>query len=273
MSEPIHDETAEAELPRLRIHHFFVLTTVFAVVMSAHLGILHLIRSLYPDAEIPKLTTGKSLIYLVYTFPQSACIAIALLGLTWRRQGISFPCQPGHWIALYLTIVGAYEIALTFLSIFPVAQTFGFDPKFWLTRPMSLVFHCFAVALWGAAYLHEPSRIWKLGWVAMASKSLLLVLWPLLHIGAKCVEWLLDVSQYNSQFDGDFFFLLGPWERIIAKSYLAMLSTYALIFFLPVAAIIDLRQQRQRHWSHWLVVVSTFVSTVILTVYYHIALR
>ena len=269
MSNADPQNPPQHELPRLRIHHFFVLTTVFAVVMSVHLGILHLIRALYPDAEIPELTTGKSLIYFVYTFPQSACITITLLGLAWRRRGGSFPSQPGHWMALYLTIVGAYEIVLTVLSVFPVAQAFGWDSTIWLTRPMGLIFQCFALTLWVAAYLHEPDRIWKLGWAAMALKSLFVVCRTLLLWGRQCVEWLLETywyRHYHWQFP---FFNWGPYANIISL----LLPNYLLLAFLLAATVSDLRQHRQRHWSHWLVVVSTFVSTVIMTVYYHFALR
>ena len=272
VSEPILDETTVAELPRLRIHHFFVFTTVFAVVMSVWLGIWRLIRTAYPDAAIPEFGTGMSLLFSVQTLSPSTCIGIALLGLAWRKWGISFPSQPGHWMAIYLAITWVYEIALFLASLFLHSPTLNLGVMAWVTMPMSLAFHCFALALWVAAYLHEPDRIWKLGWVAMSLKSLFIVCWTLFLMGKEGVERLLDLFQFNSQFDWDFFFLLGPWERIIAKGFLAMLSTYPLILFLPAAAILDLRQHRQRHWSHWLVVISTFVSTAILTVNYQIAL-
>ena len=270
MNEPNRDETAEAEFPRLRIHHFFVFTTVFAVVMSVWLGFWRLMYYVRPESEKPEFGASLSFIFSVESLSLSACFAIVLLGLAWRKRGISFPSQPGHWMAIYLAISWVYEIVAWGISFFPL-QLLGLDSMIWVTMPVHLAFYCFAFALWVAVYLHETSRIWKLGWAAMAFKSLLLALWALFNLGAKCLEWLLEVFQFNTHFDSDFFFLLGPYDRIFAKIFLITLSTYPLILFLPVAAIIDLRQHHQRHWSHWLVVVSTFVSTAIMTVYYHLA--
>ena len=91
MNESIQVDTAETKLPRLRIHHFFVLTTVFAVVMSVWLGILHLVRAFQPNQAVPEFTTGISFFFIVQTLSQSACAAVALLGLAWRETGGCVP--------------------------------------------------------------------------------------------------------------------------------------------------------------------------------------
>ncbi len=271
MSEPTHEDIAVAELPRLRIHHLFVLTTVFAVVMTAWLGIWRLFRSLNPNAVMPEFGAGMSFIFSVQSLSQSASFCIVLLGLAWRKRGISFPCQPGHWMAIYLAVVWAYEIVITFTSLFLQTQIQGNigEAMAWVMMALNLSFHCFAFALWVAAYLHEPDRIWKLGWAAMALRSLFSICWALFFVGAKCVDWLLEILWYNTHFDW-----LGWQHSMPLGSYAGQLTTlahYALLAFIPIATFIDLRQHRQRHWSHWLVVVSTFVSTAVLTVCYHIA--
>ena len=262
VSEPTAGEAAEAELPRLRIHHFFILTTVFAVVISAHLGIWNLLRAYQPSQTFPELTTGISLLFLVQAFSQSACIAIALLGLTWRRQGIPFPSQPGHWMALYLTIVAAYEIALTLSFIFQLAQAFGWESTHWVTMPMGWIFRCITIVFWATAFLYEPSRIWTWGWAVMALKSLFSILRALFFLGARCVAWLLEVFWYQVDFTSQFrYFHWGSYAN-----FRFLLPNYLLLAFLLTATISDLRQHRQLHWSHWLVLISTFVSTAILTV-------
>jgi len=265
VSDANSQNSTQPELPRLRIHHFFVLTTTFAVVMSVWLGIWRLIRSVYPDAVAPGFGAEMPLVFGVYTLLPSVCIGIALLGLAWRKRGISFPSQPGHWMAIYLAVTWAYEIVAWLFSFF-MRQAFGVESMAWVTMPMSLAFHCFAFALWVAAYLHEPARIWKLGWAALALKSLLTILLMLFYIGAKCIEWLLETYWYNSHFDWQLFLSLGSYA-----SFFMLLPNYALLTFLPAAATLDLRQHRQRHWSHWLVLISTFVSTAVLTVYYYYA--
>ncbi len=267
MSDSTEKQSVPKELPRLRIHHFFVLTTVFAVVMSVWLGLFRLIYYLRPDAGKPEFGAGMSLIFSVQSLSQSVCFSITLLGLAWRRRGIYFPSQPGHWMAIYLTITWAYEIVISLASLFLQTQTLNLGLMVWATMPVSLVFHCFVLILWVAAYLHEPTRIWKLGWAAMALKSLLSVLLMLLYIGANYFEWLLEVFWYNAQFDWHWQFSMP------LGSYAGLLSTlphYALLTFIPIAAFIDLRQHRRLHWSHWLVLISTFVSTAVQTVYYHL---
>ena len=262
MNEPIHEERAEAELPRLRIHHFFVLTTVFAVVMSVQLGLWRFVSSLEPDTVMPKFSNGITLLFIVQTLLQSVCISVCLLGFAWRRREKSFPSQPGHWMAAHTTITCVLGVLFS-MAAFSSGQGIVHDSIAWVTKSVFFAFHCFSFALWVAAYLYEPTRIWKLGWAAMAFKSLLSILWALIYVLAKCVEWLLEVFWYNAQFDWQLYF---PWGS-------SVLPGYALLAFLPVASIIDLRQHRLRHWSHWLMVVSTFVSTVIMTVYYHLAFR
>lgn len=168
-------------------------------------------------------------------------------------------------MAIYLAIVWAYETVLTFVSLLLQNQGARIGVEMdWAMMPMALAFHCFAFAFWVAAYLHEPARIWKLGWAVMAFKSLLSVLWTLFCLGAKCLEWLLEVHWYNAQFDWELFQPLGNYAYIFK-----MLPNYALLAFLSTAAIIDLRQLRSLHWSHWLVLISTFVSTAIMAVYTH----
>ncbi len=113
-----HEPWHTAPLPPLRVHHLFVLTTVFAVTMSVWLGIWNLFPDL-PGQTVPEFTTGISLNFIIRTLSQSVCFAIVLFGLAWRRQEIPFPCRPGHWMAIYVAISWAYEMAL--LLSLPIA--------------------------------------------------------------------------------------------------------------------------------------------------------
>ncbi|NOZ39212.1 MAG: hypothetical protein GXP24_03160 [Planctomycetes bacterium] len=224
MNESTQHDLTSIELPRLRIHHFFVLTTVFAVVMSVWLGLWRLVSSSHPDVVMPEFSTGISLLVIVQWFSQSACIAVTLLGLAWRKRGLSFPNQPGHWMAVYLAVAGAYELVLSLIFLFP-DQVIEFESTALVTMPMSLLFHCFAFALWVAAYLHEPARIWKLSWAAMALKSLLFVLLMLFIIGAKCLQWLLETYWYNAQFDWQ----LLMWQLSMPLGSYTTLTSYGLL--------------------------------------------
>ncbi len=271
MSELAESGSTPSDLPRLRIHHFFVLTTVFSIVMSAHLGLWRFLRSSQPDGVMPEISGGISVLLIIQMLSVSVCIAIAMLGLAWRRQGFSFPSQPGHWVAIYLAIVWVYEVVnyvTTFVPTFGIAH----EIMAWVRMAMHFAFHCFAALLWIAAYLREDSRIWRWGWAAMALRSAIVVSFFVLRIGVKCIEWLLETFWYNSfwyqsQYDLQLLPFLGSFS--IPWSLKMWVSSYALLVFLAATMISDYRHSRRRHWSHWLVLISTFVSTAALAFYYH----
>ncbi len=133
--------------------------------------------------------------------------------------------------------------------------------------PIHLVVQCVTVAFWVAATLHEPAPIWKWGWGVMALKALLSILWALFMIGVRCVEWLLEVFWYNYDFQLLRSMHLGSYTQLFM-----MMPNYALLVFLPTAVISDFRQHRRLHWSHWLVVGTTFVSAAAMAVTVHIVL-
>ena len=105
VSEPTHDKTAVAELPRLRIHHFFVLTTVFAVVMTFY----HLVL---PSSEI--LPAFFDIRVSISAFLQSIAITICGLGMYWLWRGARFFSEVGHWLLLISALGFLYGIATWF---------------------------------------------------------------------------------------------------------------------------------------------------------------
>ncbi len=122
MSEPTHDETSVVELPRLRIHHFFVLTTVFAVVMSVWLGTWNLFRSNQPSQAVPEITAEASLIVTVQSLPLSACAAVALLTFLLVATVSDLRQQRrlhwSHWLVLISTFVSTAVLAVYYHFVF-----------------------------------------------------------------------------------------------------------------------------------------------------------
>ncbi len=241
MSEPAESGSAPSDLPRLRIHHFFVLTTVFSIVMSAHLGFWRFLRSSYPDSVMPEISGGISVLLIIQMLSVSVCIAIAMLGLAWRKQGISFPSQPGHWMVIYLAVAWALEW-VNFVTMLLPTQGIVRDSMVWVRFSTHFAFHCFAAILWIVAYLSEDSRIWRWGWGAMTLRSVLIVSFFVFRIGVKCIEWLLETFWYNSfwyqsQYDLQLLPFLGsfsiPWPLRM------WVSSYALFVFLGAAMIDD----------------------------------
>ncbi len=267
MSEPAASDSELSDLPRLRIHHLLVLTTIFSVVMTVHLGFWRFLRSSQPDAVMPEISGGISILIIAQFLSISVYVATALFGLAWRRRGIVFPSQPGHWVAIYLAIAWAYEVVLSFTMFLPT-QGFVHDSMVWVRFLMHFAFHCIAAIFWIIAYYREDSRIWKWGWAAMALRSAFSVSFFVFRIGVKCIEWLVEVLWYNSQVDLQSLRFLwsfsGMWKL--------WLTSYALLAFLGAAMILDYRYSRRRHWSHWLVLILAFISNVVLISYYHLVL-
>ncbi len=133
---------------------------------------------------------------------------------------------------------------------------------------MSLAFYCLVAYVWVVAYWRESSGIWKWGWAAMALRSILSACWLLFVVAIKCIEWVVEVFWYV---DWQLFQSFGsfPTSFMMLKMWLRL---YLLLAFFAAAMVSDLRHNRQRHWSHWAVLISTSVSTAVLIVYYHLVL-
>ncbi len=109
MSEAAESDSAPAELPRLRIIHLLGLTTVFSVVMSTYLVFMRLLRFSQPNMEMPEISGGISILMIVQFLSISVCIAVVAFGFAWQRRGITFPSQPGHWVAVFLTLTWFFD--------------------------------------------------------------------------------------------------------------------------------------------------------------------
>lgn len=269
MSEPFEPDSASPELPRLRIHHLLALTTAFSLVMAMHLGLMRLFQIYNPNAEMQELDNGISVLLITQWLPLSICITIALFGLAWRKRGIAFPSQPGHWIALYL----AFDFVLTLLLSFSmlIQQTnYDFALLSWVALIANVLFHCFLVIFWGVAFLCEFDQIWRWGWAAMAIRSLFSILMTGLHVILKCVEWLIETFWYRHYSLEQW---LTPPFGPSTGMWMMIITNYACIAFFIAAIISDTRHKRRRHWSHWLVLVSELLAVVSLSFYYHWALN
>ncbi len=257
-----------AQLPRLQIIHLLALTAIFSLVMAMSMG---LARFLGHADEIRELSGGMSTLVIMDGLSTSVCVTVGIFGLVWRKRGIAFPSQPGHWVALYLTL----NFASTYLGIVRTLvrrDVLGFEWVSWLGMPMSLVFRCLALALWVFAYRNESAQIWKWGWAAMALRSIFSVARSLLYLGAALINWFLEVFWYrhvNWQPDYLLNSLFGPSSGL----WMLLLTNYACVAFLIAATTSDFRHDRRRHWSHWLVLIPLFISTLVQIPYYHWMLK
>jgi hypothetical protein len=269
MSQPPEIASASPELPRLRIHHLLILTTIFSLVMATYLGLMRLFQIYSPNAVMQELDNGISVLLITQWLPLSIFISIALFGLAWRKQGISFPSQPGHWLALFFTFNFLLTLLLSFSML--LQQTdYDFALLSWVSLIASLLFHCFLVIFWGLAFLCELDPIWRWGWATMALRSLFSILMAGLHVILRCVEWLIETFWHRHYPLEQWLTLpLGPSTGM----WMMIFTNYACIAFFIAAIFSDTRHNRRRHWSHWLVLVSELFAAVSLSFYYHWALN
>jgi hypothetical protein len=83
-------------LPRLRLHHLFALTAAMAVLMG-----LSGPRYDFGDQSggLPQLLKVILVAWgILYSILAAAAITVVAYGIAWRRRGILFFDQPGHWL-------------------------------------------------------------------------------------------------------------------------------------------------------------------------------
>jgi hypothetical protein len=95
--------------PQLRLHHFFTLTAVAAVLLA----IQGPQQNYWPgtDIEPPRLfialTTAWSVLNVLLI---SIAITAITYGIMWQRRGLLFFDQPGHWLLVEIGIVGLFGL-------------------------------------------------------------------------------------------------------------------------------------------------------------------
>ena len=242
-----------------------LLTAVFSLVMAWHLGWIRLFKSHNPNAVMPDFDNVMSVFLITQWLPLSVCISITLFGLLWRRRGIDFPSQPGHWLALFL----AFSFLMTLLPTFSMLMQrpdYVDTLMFWGLTFANFLFHCFLVIFWSVAFLNEESPIWSWGWAAMAVRSLFLIFLAGLRVLVRLFEWLLVTFWSGHTTLGKW--VTQPFHPSISFG-LMILTNYVCLVFLVAATISDVRNHRRRHWSHWFVLICEIFAMASLSIYYH----
>lgn len=120
---------AEAETPptavrpQLRLHHFFALTAVAAVLLAIN-GPQ---QDYWSNAEFapPRLLlTLFTAAGVIFTLLLSVAVTAIAYGIVWQRQGLAFFDQPGHWLLVEIGVVGLLGLvpSLVFRLLFSSAM-------------------------------------------------------------------------------------------------------------------------------------------------------
>jgi hypothetical protein len=153
--EPRELDAIQPELPvesalQLRLHHFFALTAVMAVLLASRGPIRDFGSRL---ALVPQLMHKFMLFWvIVHSILTSVAVTIVAYGLAWRRQGIRFFDQPGHWLLVEIatTTVFALLQQLANRAMFESRSSGDFEvtqTKMLAITVISSIFVVFRVAL------------------------------------------------------------------------------------------------------------------------------
>jgi hypothetical protein len=103
------DLTLSESRPRWRLHHFFALTAVAAILLAIH--------GPQPDywagtdVKPPKLMLMLMTAWtVVYVLLISVAVTAVAYGVIWHRKGLLFFDQPGHWLLVEIGIIGLFGL-------------------------------------------------------------------------------------------------------------------------------------------------------------------
>lgn len=262
-NEADSQESPNAELPPLRIHHLLAWTAVFSCVMAVSLSIRRLSRFLAAETTVQEFSNWGVLFGTVQLLALATSLTVLLFGGMWRRERLPFPSQPGHWIAIYVTSKGCYQIVLYLLTT-AISPT-HFSVHMFLEIGAGIPFHVALLIICVAAYRREPIRYWRWGWVATAVHSLLTIAMYTFHALVFLHRLLYSLFWVSSPINWN-----SPINLSVSFGYFYQLIVYYVVFvFLLLAATFDMRHLRRRHWSHWAVLVTLGVQYSVYIVYCH----
>jgi hypothetical protein len=106
IGEPTESEFAASPRPQLRLHHFFVLTAVAAALLAVN-GPQTDWWEANPGFRPPRFIVQLMMAWAVF---QMLLVAVAVTavgyGIAWRRMGLTFFDEPGHWLLVEIAVAG-----------------------------------------------------------------------------------------------------------------------------------------------------------------------
>jgi hypothetical protein len=223
-------------LPPLRLHHLFSLTAVVAVM----LGINGPQQAAQMNVQSPFPSGWQSVIVasgVVYTVMLATAITIVAYGIAWRRHGIRFFHQPGHWLLVIIAVMSVlmslagliYRVAD---SVWGITRSMSTDINWnliWIFNGTMLVGVIASIALhiYIAIKKCEESR-WRWVFAVKAVAVIIRVLGDLI-----VVLLLLRAARVDrrTQTPRDFLHWYGVWLQIAICAYVVIMMLVSIGLF------------------------------------------
>jgi hypothetical protein len=231
---------SRGDLPRLRVHHLFVLVTVAAVLFTGWR------LALTPDELTRALSQpwylGTAVIGLMII---AVGITLAVLSICWRRKGYPALTQPGQWMLLAYLCPTNVWLSAAYWRLLPDVTGNAGGQRPWgknvFLWELSDLLH--AVLLSGLYFFHLLPGIF-FGWCAWRVADTWS--WRLLFI-TRAAPALVVVAVLVG---------LRPLVMPIYQWFVASGEGYAfghtLLALLALVTIVDdAKSGRPRYWTHW----------------------
>lgn len=198
-------------LPPLRIHHIMLATVTAAILLSLH--------EVLRERDVIGFTTFfRSGHGIAYTIVAALSCTLLLIGLWWRRQGVRFFHQPGHWLIVSNSLsLGVFLFAAVLAIQRWDAQQMPYS--LWMAYYVVMSLLSSAVNFWAASRAAD-TRWWKSLFVVGGSMALVNLI-------------ALVLNLYS------------------AYAYIYWLGGITTTILLMSAMISDRRTRRARDWPHW----------------------
>jgi hypothetical protein len=237
MEPLLHAANPPAGLPPLRIHHFLAWTTVLAAAFTLF-TLLDRPRTLNREEPWSIVST------IVTEVIQNAAITGLGFGFAWRRQGLSFPSDPGQWMIVQSGLEGMVALLL---SVVLVVIHPGVHPE----EIVPLAPEWFQL-LWRLAHIALAAALLVMN-VLVATRLVHGWRWRLVFavtawIWAWSLAFQFAFGLFPSFFDTVNIFAMLRYASLFAFGVPMVL----LLFLISLAAVHDWRRGVARHWSHWL---------------------
>jgi hypothetical protein len=237
--------TTPEGLPRLSIQHLLAWTAVTALALLPYnLQQQSLAQNRAASSTAASTFTGIS---VVSAIAAGTYLFVAGCVLRWKRRGLQFGLQPGHWLALE-GVLGFVLLCITWLTITLLQQTptrIGLLITL-LRMPMGLVVLLWF--LWLAIRNRRESIAWRFAyaWIAVL---------PIVMFFSMFIVSRLAVSVIGGGAVSPLAVVMGGLAAIQAT-------------LVGLALLADRVGGVERHWSHWLAATARLLTMAAVASYY-----
>ena len=167
-------------------------------------------------------------------------LAIVGFGALWRKRGLRFPSQPGHWltilqVAVFLGLIGCqwWSIELQ-RDEDPTAMDSGISRLLLLTL---CLFGGFGVLSVWLAWTRREDQQWRILYLGVACSMAAAVLPAVMFFSSMIEAWFLPTL------------LPYGWQHY--QAYVTAAIPIGMLAGIVTCVFFDLLEKRRRDWVHW----------------------